>query len=72
MKGVYSFKTLQVFRSWSADVHIVWIQSSDYYLLLFLQNELSHFPIQNEYILGILCMQLLQQLYEGTFVTLQV
>ena len=38
-----SFETLQVIRSWSEDVNIVWMQSSDYLLLLFLQNELSHF-----------------------------
>ena len=38
-----SFETFQVFRSWSEDVHIVWIYSSDYFLLLFSQIEFSRF-----------------------------
>ena len=42
------FETLQVFRSWSEDVHIAWIESSDYFLSLFPQNELSHFSHQSE------------------------
>ena len=55
-----SFETLQVFRSWSEDVHIVWATSSDYFLLLILQNNFSHFCGPSEKILGILCMHLLQ------------
>ena len=43
-----SFEPLQVFRSWSEDVHIAWIESSDYFLSLFSQNELSHFPDKSE------------------------
>ena len=31
------------FRSWSEDVHIVWIYSSDHLLSLFLQNKPSNF-----------------------------
>ena len=30
-----SFENLQVFRTWSEDVHIVWISSLDFFLLLF-------------------------------------
>ena len=37
-----SFETSLVFWSWSEDMHVVWIQSSDYFLSLFLQVELSH------------------------------
>ena len=37
------FETLPVFLSWSEDVHVVWILSSDYFLLLFPHFELSHF-----------------------------
>ena len=38
-----SFETSQVFWSWSEDVHVVWILSSDYILSLSLQFELSLF-----------------------------
>ena len=38
-----SFETSLVFWSWSDDMHVVWVISSDYFLLLFLQVELSHF-----------------------------
>ena len=40
---VDSFETLQMFRSWSENVHIVWIYSSDCFLPLLSQNEFSHF-----------------------------
>ena len=38
-----SFETLQMFLSWSEDMHVVWILSSDYFWSLFSQFELSHF-----------------------------
>ena len=38
-----SFETSQVFWSWSEDVHVVLIYSSDYILSLFPQFELSLF-----------------------------
>ena len=38
-----SFETLQMFLSWSEDMHVVWILFGDYYLSPFLQFELSHF-----------------------------
>ena len=31
----YCFETLQMFWSWSENVHIFWILCSDYFLLLF-------------------------------------
>ena len=37
------FETLQMFLSWSEDMHVVWILSSDYILSFFLQDELCHF-----------------------------
>ena len=37
------FETLQMFLSWSEDMHVLWILSCDYFLSLFLQFELSHF-----------------------------
>ena len=37
------FETLQMFLSWSEDMHVVWILSSDYFWSLFSQFELSHF-----------------------------
>ena len=36
------FETLNLFGSWSEDVHIVWTKSSDYFLSLFSQNELRY------------------------------
>ena len=38
-----SFETSQVFCTWSEDMHVVWIYSSDYFLTLFPPVELSHF-----------------------------
>ena len=38
-----SFETLQMFLSWSEDMHVVWILSSDYFLSLFPKVELSNF-----------------------------
>ena len=38
-----SFETSQVFCTWPEDMHVVWIYSSDYFLSLFPQVELSHF-----------------------------
>ena len=38
-----SFETSQLFCTWSEDMHMVSILSSDYFLSLFLQVELSHF-----------------------------
>ena len=55
------FETLHVFRSWSEYVHIVWALSSDYFLLLFPQKELTQFSHQCEKILGTLCVHLLLQ-----------
>ena len=37
------FETLQVFLSWSENVYVFWILSSDYILSLFLHFEHSHF-----------------------------
>ena len=70
---VNSFETLQVFRSWSEDVHIVWAYSPQNFYCHFLHkfNELSHFCDQIK-ILGILCMHLLLQFNVDTFETLQV
>ena len=42
-----SFETIQVLRSWSEDVHIIWISFSDHFLSLFPQNEFSHFSSEN-------------------------
>ena len=38
-----SFETSQVFCTWSEDMHVIWIYSSDYFLTLFPPVELSHF-----------------------------
>ena len=38
-----SFETSLGFWSWSEDMQLVWISSSDYFCLFFLQVELSHF-----------------------------
>ena len=38
-----SLETSLVFWSWFEDMHVVLIESSDYFLSLFLQVELSHF-----------------------------
>ena len=38
-----SFETSQVFWTWSEDMHVVWIQSSNYFLSPFLLVELRHF-----------------------------
>ena len=38
-----SFETSQVFCTWSEDMHVLWIYSSDYFLTLFPPVELSHF-----------------------------
>ena len=40
---INSFETSQVFCTWSEDMHVVSIESSDYFLSLFLQAELSNF-----------------------------
>ena len=45
---VDSFELLQVFRSLSENVHIVWIYSSDFFLSCFSQIELSHLCGQSE------------------------
>ena len=37
------FETLQMFLSWSEDMHVIWILSWDYFFSLFPQFELSHF-----------------------------
>ena len=34
-----SFETLQMFLSWSEDMHVVWILSSDYFLNAFLLSK---------------------------------
>ena len=38
-----SFETSQVFCTWSEDMHVVWIYSSDYFLTLFRQLNLAIF-----------------------------
>ena len=40
---VDSFETLQMFRSWSETVHIVWIYSSDYFCHFFHKMNLAIF-----------------------------
>ena len=44
------FETLLMFRSWSVEVHIVWIMDIilKLFLALFTQNEISHFCGQSE------------------------
>ena len=56
------FETLQVFLSWSEDVHVVWIQSLEWFLSLFPHFELQSFfrlkYYQSVQIVGTLCVQL--------------
>ena len=69
-----SFETSQVFCTWSEDMHVVWIYSSDYFLSLFPQVELSHFSdiFTIKVIVGTLCAHLLLQFYIDSFETSQV
>ena len=65
-----SFETLQVFRSWSENVHIVWIylQISCHF---FHKMNLVIFPAEVNRYICILCMQLLLQFYSDSFETWQ-
>ena len=59
---VLCFETLHMFRSRSENVHVVWILSSDNYLLFF---GVWRYYCQREYIVGTLCAQLS---FTGAFV----
>ena len=65
-----SIETSHVLRPWSEDVHIFVYNS--HFCPFFHKMNLVIFPSQNEWILGILCTQLLLQFYADSFETLQV
>ena len=72
-----TFETLQMFYSWSIDVHIMGYNPQFYFLFHVLHVKLRHFsdviPIKvNRYVVGTLCAQLLLSFYDDSFETLQV
>ena len=70
-----SFETLQIFLSWSEDMHVVWILPEIIFCHFFHNLNLvifRRFYCQSEKIVGTLCAQLLLQFYIYSFETSQV